>query len=133
MVLRHVDWERQRLSWFLSAVVFVVGKVALGLVRIQYFGLTLPVSFHQFSILTFHSSTNEAIWAATAQSVYRLATGWTGRGSNPRGARISAPVLTGPGAYPVPYAMGTGFSPGVKRPRRGVYHPPDLAPRLRKE
>ena len=28
--------------------------------------------------------------------------------------------------------MGTGFFPGVKRPGRGVDHPPHLAPRLKK-
>ena len=32
-----------------------------------------------------------------------------------------------------PVQGGTGFFPGVKRPGRGVYHPPHLAPRLRKE
>jgi hypothetical protein len=40
------------------------------------------------------------------------------------GARFSAPVQTGPGAYPAPYTMGTGSSPGVQRPWRGVEHPP---------
>jgi len=29
--------------------------------------------------------------------------------------------------------MGTGPFPGVKQPRRGVDHPPHLAPRLKKE
>jgi hypothetical protein len=33
-----------------------------------------------------------------AQSVLRLVTGWTVRGSNPGGARFSAPVQIGPGA-----------------------------------
>jgi len=40
------------------------------------------------------------------------------------GVRFSAPVQTGPGAHPVPYTMGTGSFPGVKRPGRGVDHPP---------
>ena len=44
-----------------------------------------------------------------------LATGWTVRGSNPVGARFSAPVQTGPGAHPVPCKIGTGSFPGVKR------------------
>jgi hypothetical protein len=39
-------------------------------------------------------------------------------------ARFSAPVQTGPGAYPASYTMGTGSFPGVKRPKRGVDHPP---------
>jgi len=40
------------------------------------------------------------------------------------GARFSAPVQTGPGAYSASYTMGTGTFPGVKRPGRGVNHPP---------
>jgi hypothetical protein len=51
----------------------------------------------------------------------------------PVGARFSAAVQTGPGAHPVSYTMGTGPFPAVKRPERGVYHPPHLAPRLKKE
>jgi hypothetical protein len=42
---------------------------------------------------------------------------------NPGGARLSAPVQTGPGAYPASCTMGTGSFPGVKRPGRGVDHP----------
>jgi hypothetical protein len=42
----------------------------------------------------------------------------------PVGARISAPVQTGPGAYPASYTTGAGSLPGVKRPGRGVDHPP---------
>ena len=40
------------------------------------------------------------------------------------GAKFSAPVQTGPGAHPASYTMGTGSFPGVKRPGRGVDHPP---------
>ena len=40
------------------------------------------------------------------------------------GARFSAPVQTGPVAHPASYTMGTGSFPGVKRPGRGVDHPP---------
>jgi len=39
-------------------------------------------------------------------------------------ARFSAPVQTGPGVLPVYYTMGTGSLPGVKRPGRGLVHPP---------
>jgi len=48
------------------------------------------------------------------------------RVSNPVGARFSAPIQTGPGAYPASYTTGTG-------PRQGVDYPPHLAPRLKKE
>jgi hypothetical protein len=47
-----------------------------------------------------------------AQSVSRLATGWTVRGSSPNGARFSAPVQTGPGAHLASYTMGTGSCRG---------------------
>ena len=43
------------------------------------------------------------------------------------GARFSAPVQTGPGTHPAAYTMGTGSFPGVKRPGRGVDHPPPSA------
>jgi len=51
-----------------------------------------------------------------AQSVYRLATGWTVRRSKSGGggARFSAPVQTGPGAHPPSCTMGTGSFPGIK-------------------
>ena len=46
--------------------------------------------------------------AAIAQSVWRLATGCTVRGSNPSGGgEFSAPVQTGPGAHPASCTMGT--------------------------
>ena len=46
------------------------------------------------------------------------------RESNLGGARFSAPVQTGPGAHPASCTMGTESFPGVKRPGRGVDHPP---------
>ena len=51
-----------------------------------------------------------------AQSVQRLAAGWTVRGSDPGGARFSA-VQTGPGAHPASLTMGTGSFPGVESDR----------------
>ena len=48
-----------------------------------------------------------------AQSVQRLTTGWTVRGSNPGGARF-LPVQTGPDSHPVSCTMGTGSFSGVK-------------------
>ena len=37
---------------------------------------------------------------------------------------FSAPVQTGPGAYPASCTTGTGSFTGIKRPGRGVDHPP---------
>ena len=39
-------------------------------------------------------------------------------------ARFSAPFQTGPVAHPASCTMGTGSFPEVKRPGRGVGHPP---------
>jgi hypothetical protein len=61
--------------------------------------------------------------AGVAQSVSRLATGWTVRGSNPGRARFSAPVQTG-GANLTSSTVGTGSFPGLKRPVLGVDLPP---------
>ena len=43
--------------------------------------------------------------------------GLDGPGSNPGGARFSAPVQTGPGAHPASCTMGTGSFPGIKSGR----------------
>ena len=61
--------------------------------------------------------------------------GLDGSGIEPQwgGVIFSATVQTGPGAHPASYIMGTGSFLGVKRPERGVDHPPPLAPRLKKE
>jgi hypothetical protein len=74
-----------------------------------------------------------AMRAGIHQSVERLATVWKVWGSNPGGGEFSLTVQTGPGAHPASYTMGTGSFPGVKRPGRGVDHPPHIAPRLKKE
>jgi hypothetical protein len=60
---------------------------------------------------------NMAIVGRVAQSALRLATDWTVRGSNPGGARFSAPVHTGPGAHPASCTMGTGSFPEVESGR----------------
>jgi hypothetical protein len=64
--------------------------------------------------------------AGVAQSVQRLATGWTVRGSNPSGDEIFR-------THPASYTVSTGSFLGVKRPGRGVDHPPHIALKLRKE
>jgi hypothetical protein len=79
------------------------------------------------------SATFLSLWAGIAYSVERLATGWTASGSNPGGSEIfrTRPDLPwGPrsllyNGYRVSFV-------GVKRPGRGVNHPPYLAPTLKK-
>ena len=52
-----------------------------------------------------------------------LRAGWPGD-RIPIGARFSSPVQSGPWAHPAFCTMGTGSFPGIKRPARGVDHPP---------
>ena len=49
------------------------------------------------------------------------------------GRDIPHPFRPALGAHPASYTMGTGTFLGVKQPRRGVDHPPHIAPRLKKE
>ena len=70
------------------------------------------------------------------QSSVGIATryGLDGPGTESRcGARFSANRPDRPWGPPSLVYMGTGSFPGVKRPGRGVDHPPHLAPRLKKE
>ena len=67
--------------------------------------------------------------ARIAQSVWRLATGWTIRGSNLGGGGGEI-FQTGPGAHPASCTMVTGSFSGVKRPGRGADPaPPSSVPR----
>jgi hypothetical protein len=64
-------------------------------------------------------------WAGIAQSVQQLATGWTVRGSNPGGSEIFRSHPDRPWGPPNLLYNGYRVSfPGVKRPGRGVDHPP---------
>ena len=49
------------------------------------------------------------------------------------GARLSAPVQTGPGAHPPSYTKGTGSFPGVKRPEPDVDHSPPSSAEVKEE
>jgi hypothetical protein len=61
-----------------------------------------------------------------------IVTSYRFRSDDRMGERLSAPVQTGPGAHPAS-CVGTGAFPVVKRPGRGVDHPPHIAPRLKEE
>ena len=65
------------------------------------------------------------LWAAIVQSVWRLATGWTVRGPNPGGGEIFCTRPDQPWGQPGLLNNGYRVSfPGVRRPGRGVDHPP---------
>ena len=60
--------------------------------------------------------------------------GLDGPGTESRWGRdFPQPSRLAVGAHRASYTMGTRSFPGVKRPGRGVDHPPHLEPRLRKE
>ena len=80
-------------------------------VSVQYEVSALPVSLPYFSTVT----PPTPLYAAVTYCVTVMS------------ARFSAPVETGPGAHPAAYTMGTVSFPGLKRPGRGVDHPPHLA------
>jgi hypothetical protein len=56
--------------------------------------------------------------------------GLDGPGMNPDRREI---FRTGPGAHPASCTMGTGSLPGVKRPGRGVDHPPRSTAEVKQE
>jgi hypothetical protein len=64
-------------------------------------------------------------WVRLAQSVQRLATNWTIRGSNPGGGEIFRNIPDWPWGPPILLYSGYQvFFPRVKRPERGFDHPP---------
>jgi len=65
-----------------------------------------------------------ALWAGMAQSVSRLATGWSVRGSNPGGDEIFRTSPNRPWGPPSLLYHGFWLTfPGVKWPGPGVDHP----------
>lgn len=67
-----------------------------------------------------------------ALSANRLATGWTVRESNPSGGEIFITRPDRPGGRPILlYDEYSVSFLGLKRPRRGLDRPPQLALRLR--
>jgi hypothetical protein len=76
--------------------------------------------------------------AGTAQSVKRLATGWTTERSNFESRYgqeflLLRVVQTGSGVHPTSYTMGTGGSfPGVKRPGHEAHHSPATTAKVKK-
>ena len=77
----------------------------------------LALGFYYFQCVRWLKGRDSSVGKATGY-------GLDGPGIESQGARFSAPVQTGPRAHPAFYTMGTGSFLGVKRPRRGVYHPP---------
>ena len=95
---------------------------------------TIPVALivtgimnHLYStfVLSLYINSRISFYRPGQRSPYSDSPRLDGPGIESRWGRdFPAPVQTGPGAYPASYTMGTGSFPGVKRPGRGVVHPP---------
>ena len=74
--------------------------------------------------LSLHNLSYNYYVTGIAQSVYWLATGWTGQERNPGLGEIIRVVHTTPEAYLASCTTATGSFPRVKQPERGADHPP---------
>jgi len=80
--------------------------------------------------MTRHAVASEVLCVCTEATRYEL----DGPGIESWwGGEIFRTRPDGPGAHPVSCTMGIGSFPGIKRPGRGVDHPPHIMPRLKKE
>jgi hypothetical protein len=91
------------LCWYFSPETFLYLETFL------YFAQSIPANA---AVITLRSQYSDSLRAG--RSGDRI----------PVGTRFSAPVQTGRGAHQALYTMGTVSFPGVKRPGRGVNHPP---------
>ena len=92
----------------------------------QEFSLPPSLSLSLSLSLSIHARLNQSKLIQTSHSKFPS--------SYPTGSKFATSlIINGPGAHPASYTMGIGSFPGVKRQRRGVDHPPHLAPRLKKE
>jgi hypothetical protein len=97
--------------WGFVVYELAIGQVLLRVLRFCPVG-SLPPMIHTYSI--YHWCQDSSVSIVTSCRLDGLGF-W---------AICSAPVQTGPGAHPASYTMGTGSFPGVKRPGRGIDHPP---------
>ena len=104
------------LLYFPSLTKYVV------LQKLKYFCLFILV--HTYIYIYIYICVCVSVWAGIVQPVVKSLRGRRSGDRNPVGARFSAPVQNGPGAYPASYKLGTGSFPGVNRPLHDVDHPP---------
>ena len=97
--------------------------------------LLAPIPVHSKVCLQISLKAPYTLWTGIAQYVWRLATGWTVRGSNSGEGDIFRTCPDHHGAHPASSTGGTGSFQGTeaKRLGRAVNYPLPQAPRLKKE
>ena len=88
------------------------------------------VWWHSMAHVRRNSGTCQKNFVLVRDSVVGIATGYRLEGPGIESqleATFSAPLQTGPGIHPASCRMITESFPGIKRPGRGVDHPPPLS------
>jgi hypothetical protein len=109
-----------------AATVVVVVAVVVVIVAVVVVLVVLFVSLCSYF-------TSRCLWDGIAQSVYRLAKGWAGQGSNHGGSEIFRTCLDRPWGLPCLLYNGNRVfrGGGVNLPERGDDHPLHLSPKLK--
>ena len=96
--------------------------IFLSCMCLWYISLTCRHAFPIYHLVLISYNANQCVHVTAMQTYlcYSI-TDRTVRGSNSGGVEI---FRTRPGAHSASYTTGTGSFPGVKRPGRGVNHPP---------
>jgi hypothetical protein len=128
----------QQLSWLMFLIFVISYRQMLGRTSLHH-GRSFQALF--ISSIVYHPNFRRYVaslqanerWAGVAQSVQRLATGWTGSEFECRWAQEFYLLQTGSGVHPTSYPVVTGsLSPGVKRPGCEADHSPPSSAQVKK-
>ena len=120
------------MEWYWQGKIEVLGGIACPIATSSTTNPTWTVLGFNLGIRgdrpTTARTAHRLLWAAIAQSVWRLATGWTVRGSDSGGSEIfhTRPdrLRSSPSLLHIGYRVSFR---GIKRPGRGVNHPPQYS------
>jgi hypothetical protein len=119
---------KQEIAWFLMK--WWIRDLIFGLMSDEWSGsargilVCLTLNMKALTVLQTFGTVYLLMWAGIAQPVLWLAMGWMVRGLNPGGDNICCTRPEWPWDPPSLQKNGYRLSPGVKRPGRGLEHPP---------
>ena len=90
----------------------------------RFLNFSPSVSLSQNSIIEYDDTLNLYSEGTGLKFLLCVGKGWMVRGSSRGRGEIFCTVQTGTGTHPASCTLDTGSIPGVKRPGRGVNHPP---------